>query len=184
MIYPLCRRSACRTVKINRIHETIRRQTINKIRRIMLWMSFRQPFRRWPTLKIYRIGISDRISVSIPNHWPIRRLNQIKIFHSKDSLPDLYYSDEGDANGEETTQTSATKKPDKDIKQYFFSSLKSKRKAATNSTESKIERPDVFIDNALPSNENKTATIRKPHKPLKCPNNSDDSSTSKTEVSA
>lgn len=35
-------------------------------------------------------------------------------------------------------------------------------------------RPDVFVNNIVPSEGNRLATIRKPHNPLKCPSNSND----------
>lgn len=88
---------------------------------------------------------------------------------------------------EEETKTSTTpiNKSNKEMKQspkYFFSPLKSKRKMTTNSTEQQVEMPDVFIDNVLPSDVKKLATIRKPHKPLKCPKNSNEVASTSKEV--
>lgn len=55
---------------------------------------------------------------------------------------------------------------------YFFAPLKSKSKSAANATDTKTERrPDVFVNNILPSEGNRLATIRKPHNVLKCPSN-------------
>lgn len=57
----------------------------------------------------------------------------------------------------------------------FFAPLKSKqmkRKLVGHKNEPENQnqlRPDLYISNVLASETNKLATIRKPHKPLKCP---------------
>ncbi|XP_031637143.1 uncharacterized protein LOC116349721 isoform X2 [Contarinia nasturtii] len=56
---------------------------------------------------------------------------------------------------------------DKPMPKYFFAPLKSKRKASMCSE----LRPDVFVNNIVPSDGNRVATIRKPHNPLKYPSN-------------
>lgn len=61
-----------------------------------------------------------------------------------------------------------------------FAPLKSKRKLISRSGEN--ERPDVCVDNVLATDRKKVATIRKPHKPLKCPIYSNVASDNETEV--
>lgn len=56
----------------------------------------------------------------------------------------------------------------------FFAPMKSKWKPTTSSAEKHSEWPDVFVNNVSMSEVKKIATIRKPHKPLKCPRNSDE----------
>lgn len=60
--------------------------------------------------------------------------------------------------------------------------LKSKRKLISRSIEKQNERPDVFVDNILPTETKKVATIRKPHNPLKCPIYSNVAGDNETEV--
>lgn len=61
-----------------------------------------------------------------------------------------------------------------DKPKYFFSALKNRRNISTSTTDSKSEmRPDVLLVNNIVSTENnRLATIRKPHNPLKYPSNS------------
>lgn len=61
-----------------------------------------------------------------------------------------------------------------------FAPLKLKRKLISRSGEN--ERPDVCVDNVLATDTKKVATIRKPHKPLKCPIYSNVASDNETEV--
>lgn len=76
-----------------------------------------------------------------------------------------------------TSSSSTIEKP-----KYFFAPLKSKRKSSLSSSSSmtavvaadgKTEmRPDVLlVNNVMPSDSNRLATIRKPHNPLKYPTN-------------
>ncbi|XP_055304780.1 uncharacterized protein LOC129569695 isoform X2 [Sitodiplosis mosellana] len=60
-------------------------------------------------------------------------------------------------------ETGATEK----LPKYFFAPLKSKRKSSMCSE----MRPDVFVNNVVPSDASRVATIRKPHNPLKYPSN-------------
>lgn len=56
---------------------------------------------------------------------------------------------------------------------YFFAPLKSKMKSSASAVDEKGERrPDLFVNDIVPSERNRLATIRKPHNPLKCPSNS------------
>lgn len=86
------------------------------------------------------------------------------------------------SNENEPSSSSAIEKP-----KYFFAPLKSKRKMSTSSSsaaaaaaaavamtaDGKTEmRPDVLlVNNVMPSDGNRLATIRKPHNPLKYPSN-------------
>lgn len=73
-------------------------------------------------------------------------------------------------NESSASSVGAVEKP-----KYFFAPLKSKRKMSTSSlaADGKTEmRPDVLlVNNVVPSDANRLATIRKPHNPLKYPSN-------------
>lgn len=56
---------------------------------------------------------------------------------------------------------------EKSTPNYFFAPLKSKRKSSICSE----QRPDIFVNNIVPSDGNRLATIRKPYNPLKYPSN-------------
>lgn len=70
-------------------------------------------------------------------------------------------------------QTDKVNVGDKPASKHFFAPLKSKRKGSGNLVASRGElRPDVFVNNIVPADGNRLATIRKPHNPLKYPSNS------------
>lgn len=71
-------------------------------------------------------------------------------------------------------EPTANDSPTMEKPKYFFSALKSKRKLSTSSSDGKGEmRPDVLlVNNIVPSENSRLATIRKPHNPLKYPSNS------------
>lgn len=81
--------------------------------------------------------------------------------------PPPLLTEEGDIVQNDSSENEA-KGVDTSSQKYFFAPLKSKRKGSVCPE----LRPDVlFVNNILPSDGNRLATIRKPHNPLKYPSN-------------